>query len=76
MNAGVYLSLGGVALSAVALVCNSRRYRPGMIAHLPDSDLIKHGLWDECDGEPMNEYAEEYERRHGIGAQQAKGEKK
>lgn len=66
MNPVIYISIGGVLLSIVALIAQSRRYRPGMLAALPDADLIKHGLWDECDGEPMNEYAEEFERRHGV----------
>lgn len=25
--------------------------------------LINHGCWDECDGEPMNVWAEEFVRR-------------
>jgi hypothetical protein len=28
--------------------------------------LIRHGIWDECDGEPMNAYAEEFERRQQL----------
>lgn len=65
-NVGIYLSLAGVGLSILSLILSSRRYRKGAIAAMPDAELIKYGLWDECDGEPMNDYAEEYERRHGI----------
>ena len=36
--------------------------------------LIKHSLWDECDGEPMNIWAEEFVRRDAIAASKSKGD--
>lgn len=66
MSAGVCLSIGGILLSVVALICTTRPYRAGIIAALSDAELIKYGLWDECEGEPMNDYAEEFDRRQGA----------
>lgn len=62
MNIGLFLSCAGMGLSLAALMLTFREKTKAM----SDADLIKHGLWDECDGEPMNKYAEEFERRHGI----------
>lgn len=29
----------------------------------PESYLMKHGLWDECSGDPINLEAQEFDRR-------------
>ncbi len=30
--------------------------------------LINHGIWDECNGDPMNICAEEFDRRNSLAA--------
>lgn len=38
--------------------------RPHWFARfVSEAFLIRHSLWDECDGEPMNVWAEEFVRR-------------
>lgn len=55
----------GMCMSAFALWLTFRRP-----SKMSESELIKCGLWDECDGEPMNKYAEEFERRYGFNAKE------
>ena len=64
---GVALSIIGMCISALALYLNMRK-SSSKFKTMNDGELINRGLWDECDGEPMNKYAEEFERRHGINA--------
>lgn len=73
MSAGAYFSIGAVALFVVALLCTTRKYKVGAAAAMSDSDLIKHGRWDECDGEPMNVWAEEFDRRNDRAAAKGAG---
>lgn len=58
MNIGAALILVGVLFSLLNL---ARNYRPPR--HMTESQLIDRGLWDECSGEPMNKWAEEFDRR-------------
>jgi hypothetical protein len=74
VTAGIYLSLAGVALSATALALTYRRNKEPNMANLPDAVLYERGLWDECDGEPMNAYAEELDRRQCAALTAREGE--
>lgn len=39
-------------------------FNPALVARLmPESFLLKNGLWCECSGDPMNAWAEEFDRR-------------
>lgn len=43
------------------------RYRPTLFYRMaPDVLLLDEGRWNECDGEPMNTAAIEWDRRHGA----------
>lgn len=35
--------------------------------------LIRHSLWDECSGDPMNLWAEEFQRRDDRARAQLEG---
>ncbi|WP_050465908.1 hypothetical protein [Herbaspirillum autotrophicum] len=68
--------LSGIAtlLAASSLIAPVRRWRDHYSIKLvarfaPESWLLKYSLWDECDGEPMNAWAEELVRRDGLEAQ-------
>jgi hypothetical protein len=57
------------AAGAVGIIYN---VRPQWIARMAtDAFLIRHSLWDECDGEPMNVWAEEFVRRDELSATRA-----
>lgn len=71
MMTGFYLSLIGALGGFVSITMHFARPQGHAIkelSQLADEDLISQGLWDECSGEPMNAFAEEHERRHGISA--------
>jgi hypothetical protein len=59
-----YLPLVGAAISAAALCLTFKRSNLKMdLSKAPEALLIARSLWDECSGEPMNDEAEELERR-------------
>jgi hypothetical protein len=54
------LQVGAAAVLAAFIL------RPQWLASfVSDAFLFRHSLWDECDSEPMNVWAEELERRDG-----------
>jgi hypothetical protein len=79
--AAITLSVISFALSLSLLIPSLGRMRDRLIARiLPDNILIPLTLWDECDGEPMNVFAEELQRRDEVAwkrrsLQQQGGEK-
>lgn len=73
---GIVMSIIGMLLSLTVLVRSFGAKRDELIARcLPDSILIKHSLWDECDGEPMNVWAEELTRRDEIAMRKWEAER-
>ncbi len=53
-----------LAMTALLLV---RRFRPALFCRLlTNSTLLKEGRWDDCDGEPLNAAALEWDRRDGV----------
>lgn len=63
--------LGGLiaALGCLVLIFDQRN-DVKKLRGMSDAGLIANGRWDECDNEPLNIYAEEYERRHGINSKE------
>ncbi len=52
-----------IALSFLLLL---RKFSPNIFYQLiPTPSLIKEGRWDQCDGEPLNHAAIEFDRRQG-----------
>ena len=63
---GPILCAIGLCMAAFSLWLTCRQPRT-----MTETELIARGLWDECDGEPMNKYAEEFERRYGANAKES-----
>lgn len=72
----IALAAGFATQVAVTAVAVAFILRPQWFARFAsDAFLIRHSLWDECDGEPMNIWAEEFARRDGaFGHEVSKGE--
>lgn len=62
----IALGLALLAILAGLILALWKYYRVSLIAGMSDRSLLRHGLWDNDSGDPMNDYAEEYERRHGL----------
>lgn len=63
----IMLACGTVAMCTASVTFTAFLLRPKWFARLvSDAFLIRHSLWDECDGEPMNVWAEEFVRRDEL----------
>lgn len=63
-NTDILLICGCGAQVIAAAMATAYILRPQWFARfVSDAFLMRHSLWDECDGEPMNVWAEEFARR-------------
>lgn len=63
-NTDIALIVGCGLQVVVTAVATAYILRPHWFARVvSNAFLIRHSLWDECDGEPMNVWAEEFVRR-------------
>lgn len=75
MSAQFVLSAIAIAMALSQLIKPVRRWLNHhslrLIARIaPESWLYKFSLWNECDGEPLNEWADEMVRRDGLPAEE------